>query len=198
MKRSDAIQLGLFFYRTGKPCKHGHVCDRYTKTSACVECVKKQSSAWRIANPDKHKAAVKKWWENNKPTHNARVKKWQSSHPDKVREMQRDWAKANPDKVKLKTAVYRAKNKSKVTAWAVTAQIRRKQRVPKWLKKEDFLQIRAAYAMSKHLTEITGTVWEVDHVIPLQGAYVSGLHTPANLQVVPKDANRKKRNHFLA
>jgi hypothetical protein len=85
-----------------------------------------------------------------------------------------------------------------VTAWAVTAQIKRRHRVPKWLTKEDFRDIRAFYAMSRHLTEITKIVWEVDHIVPLQGKTVSGLHVPSNLQVVPKDVNRTKRNEFLA
>lgn len=198
MKRAEAIQLKLDFYCTGKPCKHGHACNRYTSTGACVECTKKQTLAWRIANPDAHKSAMKKWWENNKDTHNTRVKRWQNNNAQKMRYNARKWAAANPEKVKLKSAVYRSKNKAKVTAWAVTAQARRQKRVPSWLTQNDFLEFRAIYAMSKHLSQVTGTIWEVDHVVPLQGKNVSGLHVPVNLQIVPKSVNRNKRNLFLA
>jgi hypothetical protein len=36
--RKQAKALGLTRYFTGKPCKHGHVCERYTANFACVEC----------------------------------------------------------------------------------------------------------------------------------------------------------------
>jgi hypothetical protein len=198
MKRAEAKSLGLFYYATGKPCKNGHVCERYVSTSACIECVKHQSVSWRRANPEAHKKAMRTWWENNKDTHNKRVKDWQARNPDKSRETNRIWAKNNPDKVRKNIAQYRAKNRDKVTTWAVTAQIKRRHRVPKWLTKEDLRDIRAFYAMSRHLTEVTKIVWEVDHIVPLQGKTVSGLHVPSNLQVVPKDVNRTKRNEFLA
>lgn len=141
---------------------------------------------------------MKKWWENNKDTHNTRVKRWQNNNAQKVRHNARKWAAANPEKVKLKSATYRSKNKAKVTAWAVTAQARRQKRVPSWLTQNDFLEIRAIYAMSRQLSQVTGTIWEVDHVVPLQGKNVSGLHVPVNLQIVPKSVNRNKRNLFLA
>ena len=35
---------------------------------------------------------------------------------------------------------------------------------------------------------------EVDHIIPLQGQFVSGLHVPENLRVIPRSINRSKRN----
>jgi hypothetical protein len=198
MKRAEAKLLGLFYYTTGKPCKNGHVCERYVSTSACVECVRQQSTLWRQANPDAHKKAMRDWWENNKDTHNKRVLQWQRKNPDKVRENHSVWVKNNPDKVREKSAKYRAKNREKVTFWAVKAQIKRRKRVPAWLTKNDLLGMRAMYAMSRYLTEITQITWEVDHIVPLQGKNVSGLHVPGNLQIVPKSVNRSKRNLFLA
>lgn len=37
--RLDAIELKLTRYFTGQPCKRGHICNRYTKTAACIECL---------------------------------------------------------------------------------------------------------------------------------------------------------------
>lgn len=42
-----------------------------------------------------------------------------------------------------------------------------------------------------------GIRWEVDHVIPLLGRDVSGLHVPWNLRIVPKEENRMKTNKLL-
>lgn len=39
--------------------------------------------------------------------------------------------------------------------------------------------------------------WEVDHIYPLQGDLVSGLHVPNNLQYMPRSENAQKRNKFV-
>ena len=41
-----------------------------------------------------------------------------------------------------------------------------------------------------------GGVWEVDHVIPLQGKNVSGFHVWNNLRVIPQAVNRSKYNRY--
>lgn len=57
--RKEAIELGLDRYYTGKPCKNGHMSERYTKTSACIECLKTNSLNWQKVNSfngsNKHK-----------------------------------------------------------------------------------------------------------------------------------------------
>jgi 5-methylcytosine-specific restriction endonuclease McrA len=49
-QRTEAKLLGLPTYNSGKPCKSGHVCDRYTSTKSCIECLR----AWPV--PDEQKA----------------------------------------------------------------------------------------------------------------------------------------------
>jgi hypothetical protein len=199
MKRREAKALGLSKYVTGKPCKHGHFSERYTKSAQCLECVKAQNIVWREANPDKHVASMKKWWLNNKELHNTRVKRWQSLNKDKIKQAAKLWAKNNPDKVKEKTLRYIKKHPDAYTARAVRGVIARAKRVPKWLTSGEKWMVREAYHLSKLRTKLFGFVWEVDHILPLRGATVSGLHVPSNLQVIPKAQNRQKRNNlFLA
>lgn len=67
-----------------------------------------------------------------------------------------------------------------------------KERTPAWLTETDKWMMREAYSLAKLRSKATGIKWEVDHIIPLRGEYVSGLHVPLNLQVITKTENRKK------
>lgn len=68
------------------------------------------------------------------------------------------------------------------------------QRTPKWLNSVDFVKIDMIYKNAQHLTKTTGILHEVDHIIPLQGKLISGLHVPWNLQVLTRTDNRRKHN----
>lgn len=54
----------------------------------------------------------------------------------------------------------------------------------------------ALYSLSRMFTKETGITHEVDHIIPLQGKTVSGLHVYENLRVVTRNINRRKSSSF--
>lgn len=70
---------------------------------------------------------------------------------------------------------------------------RRLLRVPPWA---DLGAIALLYREAGRLTASTGIPHEVDHVVPLLGTTVSGLHVETNLRVVTKVTNRLKSNRF--
>lgn len=70
------------------------------------------------------------------------------------------------------------------------------QRTPTWLSKDDLWLIQQAYELAELRTRLFGTAWHVDHIIPLQGKLVSGLHVPTNLRVIPGIENCKKNNAY--
>ena len=67
------------------------------------------------------------------------------------------------------------------------------QRVPSWA---DGDEIEKIYARARALTRETGTPHHVDHIIPLQGKNVSGLHVESNLQIIPASQNQRKYNNY--
>ncbi len=198
MKRREAKALGLPKYSTGKPCKKGHLSERYTKTSHCVECATKESAVWRKENPESYHKSWRKWLESNRELHGTRVRRWQDGNKEKVAADRKKWELANPDKVREKVKRWRQKYPEKYTAMAVASVARRAKRVPKWLTSEDKWLMTQFYDVAKLRTKATGVTWEVDHVTPLRGKLVSGLHVPANLQVILKSENRAKRNFVSA
>lgn len=65
---------------------------------------------------------------------------------------------------------------------------------PSWLTKDHKFQISEIYSKAAIKTAETGIAHEVDHIIPLRGKVVCGLHVPWNLQVLPAYKNRQKSN----
>jgi hypothetical protein len=70
------------------------------------------------------------------------------------------------------------------------------QRTPAWLTDFDKLKIKCLYSVAAMLTRENNEPWHVDHVVPLQGRLVSGLHVPSNMQVLRGVDNIAKHNNF--
>jgi hypothetical protein len=68
------------------------------------------------------------------------------------------------------------------------------QRVPKWLTAQDLAAIDALYQSCRDLTRATGIKHHVDHIYPLRGKAVSGLHVLSNLRIVTAAENCSKQN----
>lgn len=102
-----------------------------------------------------------------------------SFNKEKANEQARQWKINNPEKV-------RALNEK----WGSFSRAARKKRIPPWLTEEDFAQINALYKKARE------SGLQVDHIIPLQGKLVSGLHVPSNLQPLTRSENASKRNRY--
>lgn len=107
-----------------------------------------------------------------------------------------------------KYTAWKAENKAKVNAeWqqrnkgAVAANVRKYQaaklqRTPKWLTEEEIRRMVCYYQVAQMRNRESDQEWHVDHIVPLQGETVSGLHVPWNLRVIPATENLSKNNRF--
>lgn len=71
---------------------------------------------------------------------------------------------------------------------------RNRQATPKWLTKEHKQQIADTYELMRDCRAVTGEDYHVDHIVPLRGENICGLHVPWNLQVLPGYVNITKSN----
>jgi uncharacterized radical SAM superfamily protein len=91
---------------------------------------------------------------------------------------------------------YKQQNRAKYNAWNMKYFTSKKCRTPAWLTQIDFERITNEYKLAELLCKVTNSKWEVDHIIPLQGKYVSGFHAPSNLRVIKAVENSSKNNRF--
>lgn len=153
----------------------------------CKVCRKKATMAARIA-----------YRLINKESALARAKKWREDNPEaKIAARKAEYAK-NADAAKQASAEYRKQNPAKVNAWSRKHVLAKQKRTPAWLTDDDFWVMEQAYEIANLRTKLFGQDWQVDHVIPLQGKLVSGLHVPHNLSVILARDNRSKSNKFIA
>lgn len=202
--RYQAVQKGLTTYFTGSPCKNGHIADRSTKTGRCTEC-RRETDRLRYAQNSKMFIEKKqKYYNDNAEYIREKRRSRYAENPDKERDMARlrsaEWRAANPGKVALQRHLkikYKKANPHKMTADLAKRRSAKKQRTPPWLTKKDFAAIEIFYKLAKQKTLDTGFAWHVDHIVPLQGKLVSGLHVPQNLRVIPWNENISKGNKLL-
>lgn len=116
----------------------------------------------------------------------ARVIYW--SNPDKLRakarattkRLWRKWFAQNPERWTAQKAKYRANLLNATPAWS------------------DFEAIKLVYAEARRVSSQTGVAHHVDHMVPLKGKNVCGLHVSWNLQLLTSTENQSKGNKLLA
>jgi len=81
-----------------------------------------------------------------------------------------------------------------VRMYAAERRAAKALRTPPWLDDGHRLVILWFYEAAQLLTEATGVLHHVDHIVPLRGNTVSGLHVPWNMQCLPWRENLSKNN----
>jgi len=186
------MQAGESRYFTGNPCPHGHVAERYVKTWQCVECVRGASKEWREANLAKSDEINRQWRKRNP----GKVKIWKSESQKRNRAAanvrNKRYADKNRESENARTAAWAKANPAKVLAKRMRYHAAKLNRTPVWADQAAILQVyERAFVLRGEGRDV-----HVDHILPIQGKLVSGLHVHTNLQIIDAHANRVKSNHF--
>ena len=116
-----------------------------------------------------------------------RVKEYRQKNKEKINEYERNRYNKNVEISRTRNKAKYAKNPKQALARVRKRQAAKINRTPPWLTKDHLQQIKLIY-------ELCPPGHHVDHIIPLQGKTVSGLHVPWNLQYLKAQDNLKKHN----
>jgi hypothetical protein len=162
-------------------CVHGHNKDIVGRINSggCAECHSIAQELWNSENALSISIQHKKYYKENRKrilkrsrayhnTHKDQKRKYYKSHQKEILANKRRYGKEHPELISLRN---------------LETHKKRSLRIPKWGQdgiKEFYLNCPS--------TKV------VDHIIPLQGSKVSGLHVSWNLQYLTPQQNNRKKN----
>lgn len=174
--------------------------------SDCRKCAYAKKKAWVERNREHVKAYQEKWIANGGKEF---IAQWAKDNAERMKELQRNWREKKPERQKARRRKeyvarqdqYRAYAKakreenpeySKSHSRAFKARFR--PFTPPWADRE---AIRAVYDECARRREETGEDLVVDHIMPLNGKNVSGLHVHGNLRIITRIENTSKHNRII-
>ncbi len=176
-----------------------------------ADAIKASRKASYEKDPEKYKSFNKKWQENNPGKNARRAAEYRAKNPELIKEQKRNYYLLNKDKILQKAKEYASKNKDRILNYHrsryekmpelyIANEVKRRARkllaTPKWdIELTRFIELEAV-KLCRIRQQYTGIKWHIDHVIPLRGKTVSGLHVWNNIAVIPAVVNLSKGNRY--
>lgn len=173
----------------------------------CKACDSAYQAERYMLKPDQIKANAKRWAEQNPERKRQNNAEWRAANVNYLREanaawyaankdhalrQMREWGAANKPRKAATNAAWRRNNPGRDLALSRAKKAAKLQRTPPWADHEKIIAIYDEAATMRAL----GIDVHVDHIVPLRGRLVSGLHVHYNLRVILAEDNLTKRNKF--
>lgn len=129
------------------------------------------------ANREQEKAKALAYYKNNR----LKLIAQHAEYMQKTAEQQKNYRSRTVADYRARLAKRRAALALRTPAWLTPAQLRAMTNVYRW---------------AREVEKATGIPHHVDHIVPLRGVRVSGLHVPSNLQILSATANIAKNNRY--
>lgn len=193
--RSVARERGFRKFFTGVPCPGGHISERWAGNKNCIACAHDRDRRRREAPGfvEARSAYDRQRWETDRLSLVAKNRAYYAANADAVNAQKREYWAANKSEMASARRDWRDRNRHVVRSHNAARKAHIKRATPPWA---DMEAIKAVYAEADRLTVATGVEHHVDHIVPLKGELVCGLHVHWNLQPLPWRDNISKKNKF--
>lgn len=174
----------------------------FGRSAHCIDCHRAGGRAWYAKNREKVKQSVKKWVSENPDKRRANASRWASAfaakNPGIIAGRNRKWNSENPEKRAAASKAWHEANADKTLAWRrANASTLRAQDARRRAAKLRATPVWADHeAISLIYAEAVRRGMEVDHIVPLMGKNVRGLHVEYNMQLLTRKQNATKGNRL--
>lgn len=162
------------------------------REGTCKKCRTEGKRKWYAENRDKYRKTNKAWADKNREYLYKKRRQWGEENEERLIK----YREANRERFVKAARQWQRDNASRHAANVSRRRSAKIMRTPNWLTEEHLAEIEGFYHEAREVTAKTGVKHVVDHIVPLLGETVCGLHVPWNLQVITFSRNCRKGNRL--
>jgi len=152
---------------------------------------------YRLNNVDRLSLHSKIWREENREMLSIKRKIYAAFNKEKIVESRKAFYARNRDRLIKAACDFKKENRGLYNFYGAKRKQRIKDATPKWLSQKQLEDIKDFYIAATVISTTCGESYQVDHIIPICGENVCGLHVPWNLQILTASENASKGNRLI-